>query len=441
MADGIQSTWGSTWKAREPGYDPVIARARKDSHISLADNPAKDRLDERITMVIPDVPGGVMDYAHMMAGHMGNARVLVYHKDLNVDGDSVLLHMSGYGYSRYGAPLHLLNWARRNKPRMKRFGVFMHEAYAVSDRITSSVYWVWRAQRYIASQLARRSDFWISNTHYIHDWLETQAGDLPHLWMPIYSTIGELAELPAVRQKKLVVFGTALMRVNTWRAGGEALFRWAAASGLEIHDIGSPIGDPEIAAMLKARGVIAHGRLPAEAVQKLLTAATYGVVAYSPHDVAKSGIFGAYSAHGVVPVLLSPNTGSHDGLAPGVQYLEGIPLAEPDPVEMARMSRAAFDWYQGHSVAASCDAIEALFGPAHGAEGIVRSGTRPARTQGEQGKVPVRVPLELALSDGRGHPFEGIRRSFGARTWGSGAISNHGFPRHWPLEASEHGGL
>jgi len=62
-------------------------------------------------------------------------------------------------------------------------------------------------------------------------------------------------------------------------------------------------------------------------------------------------------------VLLSPNSGAYDGLAPGVQYLKGIPDAEPAPAEVARMSRAAFDWYQGHSVTTTCDAIEALLRP------------------------------------------------------------------------------
>ncbi|MEJ8858410.1 hypothetical protein WKW79_27835 [Variovorax robiniae] len=336
----------------------------QNSQFSIPGMPASDQsLGDRISMVIPDEPGGVMDYAHAMAERMGNARVLGYRKDLNVDGDAVLLHVSGYGYSRYGAPFHLLNWVKRNKPRMKRFGVFMHEAYAVPTRITSSVFWVWRAQRYIASQLAKRSEFWISNTHYIHDWLEKEAGHLPHLWMPIYSTVGELAELPTVREKKLIVFGTAPVRVNTWRAGGEELFRWAAASGLEIHDIGSPVKDAEVAAMLKAHGVVEHGRLSVEQIQALMGSATYGVVAYSPHDVAKSGIFNSYCAHGAVPVLLSPNNGAYDGLAPGVQYLKGIPSTDPAPAEVARMSRAAFDWYQGHSIAATCDPIEALLRP------------------------------------------------------------------------------
>ncbi|RYY77653.1 MAG: hypothetical protein EOO24_44695, partial [Comamonadaceae bacterium] len=138
-------------------------------------------MSDRITMIIPNQSGGVMDFANVMAERMDNARVVKFDESLNVDGDCVLLNASGYGYARYGAPFHLLNWVRRNKPRMKRFGVFMHEAYAVPTRITSSVFWVWRAQRFVASQLAKRSDFWISNTEYVSRWLETQAGDLPHL--------------------------------------------------------------------------------------------------------------------------------------------------------------------------------------------------------------------------------------------------------------------
>jgi len=321
-------------------------------------------MGDRISMIIPDQAGGVMDYANVMAERMGDARVLTYRKDLNVDGDVVLLHVSGYGYSRWGAPFHLLSWVRRNKPRMKRFGVFMHEAYATSNRITSSVFWVWRAQRHVASQLAKHSDFWISNTTKVHAWLETQAGDLPHLWMPVFSNIGELAGLTGIsRNKALVVFGSEPVRTGTWRAAGEALFRWAKASGIALHDIGSPLRDAEVAALLQTHGVIAHGRLPPDAVQQAFGKATYGLVAYSPHDVAKSGIFAAYCAHGLVPVLLSENTGNYDGLESGVHYLKGIPTTDPGPADVVRISQAAFDWYQGHSVGACVAAVDALLRP------------------------------------------------------------------------------
>lgn len=324
-------------------------------------------MTDRITMIIPDQSGGVEDYAGLMAQHMDNARVLRFKgKDggIDLDGDRVLLHLSGYGYARYGAPLHLLGWLRRHRPRMKRFGIFMHEAYAVPTRITSSVFWVWRLQRYVASQMAKRSDFWISNTEFKHDWLMTQAGDLPHLLMPVYSNIGEAVTFPANKRRRLLVFGSEPVRAGTWRDAGEALFRWTAAAGIEVHDIGSPLRDPGQLEVLRAHDVVQHGRLPVERIHELMRDASHGLVSYSPHDVAKSGIFAAYCAHGLVPVLLSPNTGTFDGLVRGTHYLQGVPAADPTPADTERMAHAAYDWYQGHSVAATVRATEALLRPA-----------------------------------------------------------------------------
>ncbi|MEJ8852902.1 hypothetical protein, partial [Variovorax rhizosphaerae] len=277
MADRVirrLSTGSAELRRSNPPFVPYLVLPRA-AQVELTDKVTLENPGDRISIIMSGRPGGVTDYSNMLAKHTGNARVLTFHKDLRVDGDTVLLNVSGYEYARYGAPFHLLAWVRRNRPRMKRFGVFMHEAYAVSKRITSSVFWVWRAQRYVASQLAKRSDFWISNTHYVHDWLETEAGDLPHICLPVYSTVGELSELPPMREKKVaVVFGTEPLRTNTWQAGGEPLFRWAAVNGVEIHDVGSPIQDPELAAAMQAHGVIAHGRLPSKDVQELLTCAT-----------------------------------------------------------------------------------------------------------------------------------------------------------------------
>ncbi|RZL64995.1 MAG: hypothetical protein EOP81_06285 [Variovorax sp.] len=337
---------------------------------------------ERITMIIPDESGGVEDHANLMVRHMDNARVLRFKDGLDVANDRVLLHMSGYGYARYGAPVHLLGWLRRQRPRMKRFGVFMHEAYATPTRITSSVFWVWRLQRYVASQLAKRSDFWISNTEVKFNWLMTQAGDLPHLLLPVYSNVGEATVLPAGKRRMLLVFGSEPVRAATWRDAGEALFRWTAKAGIEVHDIGSPLRDPGLLSMLQAHRVVQHGRLASEQIDALMNSASHGLLAYSPHDVAKSGVFAAYTAHGMVPILLSPNIGRYDGLVPGTHYLHGIPETDPTPADAERMSRAAFDWYQGHSIAASVDAVSRLL-EAPGSQGTTstmssRDSARPA---------------------------------------------------------------
>ena len=313
-----------------------------------------------IAMIIPDQTGGVMDYVHLLAERIGShVKVHRFSDDLQVDGESVLLHYSGYGYARHGAPLKLLAWVRRQRPRIPRLGVFFHETYA-SGRPLSSVFWVSPLQRMVASQLARRSDFWLSNIGVSTAWLARQAGAVPHGCLPIFSNVGEADTRPTERRPIAVVFGSSGLREDTWRTGGDALHRWAEAERIALHDVGSPIEAADVAARLHAHGVVQHGRMPAGAISAMLAEARYGVLSYPPHCVAKSSVFAAFCAHGAVPVLLTDDSGDHDGLQPGREFLRGIPVTAPTSDALDRMSRAAFEWYQPHRIAAHADTIDRI---------------------------------------------------------------------------------
>ena len=314
-------------------------------------------MTNRISMIIPDQAGGVTDYVNLLAPRISNSvRVHRFNSELRVDGESVLLHYSGYGYARHGAPLHLLAWVYRHRPRMKRLGVFFHETHA-SGRLLSSVFWTSPLQRLVASRLARRSDFWLSNIDVSTRWLAERAGAVPHHCLPVVSNVGETAARPLDRRNIAIVFGSAGLRADTWRVGGEALCRWAKTNQIELHDVGSPIADPDVATLLRTHAVVQHGRLPAEAISALTSAANYGVLSYPSHCVAKSSVFASYCAHGAVPILLTDDPGEYDGLQAGREYLRGFPTAKLTPDALERMSAAAFDWYQPHCIAAHADII------------------------------------------------------------------------------------
>lgn len=309
--------------------------------------------------------GGVRDFADTLAARLGaDARVEVFEAGLAVEpGTSVLLQYSGYGYARYGAPLHLLAWVRRERARMRTFGVFFHEAYTSGEPVTSSAFWVAPLQKYVAFQLARNSDYWLTNIQDTVQRLQPVAGAAPHRRLPVFSTVGEPEVLPdaAARERRIINFGSEHLRAETYRVGGDALFRWAAQAQCEIHDIGAPIRDPEVAATLKAHRVDLHGRLPSEAIHELMGRSMFGVVRYPPGFVAKSSVFAAYCAHGLAPVLLwSGAYGTHDGLQAGTHYLAGMPQAPVPPQQVRAISRAAFDWYSDHSVGAHAAAIRAF---------------------------------------------------------------------------------
>ncbi len=316
---------------------------------------------ERVLMIVDPQGGGVADYATRLAIEMGSGvRVVAYTPGLKIEpGEAVLLHYSGYGYTRYGAPVQLLVWVMNNRRRMRRFGVFFHEIYA-TGKPTSSAFWFSPLQRWIASRLVKTSDFWVSNVERRAAWLEHRAGHKPHTNLPVFSNVGELVAWPTGKKPFIVVFGSAAVRASTYHAAGDALFRWATAQSLELHDIGSPVADPAIAAALEHAGAVVHGRMSNEAIHALLEAAAFGVVAYGSREAAKSGVFASYCAHAMTPVLLSDTDSASDGLRAGTHYLKGIPAAGPAPAEAGRVAEAAFDWYQGHSVAVHAQTLGEL---------------------------------------------------------------------------------
>jgi hypothetical protein len=89
--------------------------------------------------------------------------------------------------------------------------------------------------------------------------------------------------------------------------------------------------------------------MEADEAARLLSASTYGVLAYPVDYAAKSGVFAAYCAHAVCPVLLSRHTGVHDGLTPR-HYLPSVEAMTADLPAAWRIGQAANAWYMPHAV-------------------------------------------------------------------------------------------
>ena len=135
---------------------------------------------------------------------------------------------------------------------------------------------------------------------------------------------------------------------------------------LEIHDIGAPIADRQLAATLRANGVVLHGRLNDEEVRAVMADAMFGLLAYPVEYVAKSSVFAAYCAHGVCPVLFSQRYGEADGLVAGWQYLPGLP-ATRDFVDYAKaVGQSAFEWYQPHQLQRHAEVIRGFLSDRRG---------------------------------------------------------------------------
>lgn len=306
-------------------------------------------------VVPPQQAGGVYDFACKLQGAISHDGVrLVHLSKVNATcwsvgpDDSIVLQLSGYGFDKRGAPSWLLREIEKRRRHIKTMGIFFHELYAFGPPWSSS-FWLSPVQRHIARRLAELSDFWMTSREGSAQWLRRYVQDKPQAVLPVFSTIGEPDSFAQVRLPRIVVFGSAGLRHATYQAAGDKLFAWAKQASFEIHDIGAPVTDRQVAVTLRANGVIQHGRLDDREIGRLMQDAEFGLLAYPVDYVAKSSVFAAYCTHGICPVLISENYAQADGLIAGSHYLPGVP-GFVDFSQAAAIGQAAWDWYQPHGL-------------------------------------------------------------------------------------------
>jgi hypothetical protein len=271
----------------------------------------------------------------------------------------VVLHFSGYGYQKRGVPTWLVGglrlWSRR-AGRVPLLTIF-HELYA-TGRPWQSSFWLSPIQKHIARSILKLSSAAITPTDLYRERLsEWRDGDATKITaMPVFSNVGEpgCGSPPCARTAAAVVFGHAGVDYifGIYRSEIERLI---SALGIEkIFDVG-----PRLSAMphtLADAPVVSKGVLPQGAVSELLQSAKFGFVAYPLDFIAKSGVFAAYAAHGVVPIVLSRKQGAFDGLQPARHFLDGLRLeAGADAQDLASIQRELFSWYTSHSLKVQAD--------------------------------------------------------------------------------------
>jgi len=259
---------------------------------------------------------------------------------------AILLHLSGYGYSADGAP-SLLAEALEQVKAGGRFplAVFFHELFAGGMPWTSA-FWFAQRQKRAYRRIARTCDLAVTNARVFASWLERQIVT-PIQCMPVFSQVGEADEsLPfAGRDPAMAVFGLAGTRQRVYGELdklGDTLERLGVR---EIVDIGPPCETPR---EVKGIPVRRAGVLAAAEIDRQFSRTAFGYLAYPPNCLAKSGVFAAYTAHGVIPVIAQHFRGEFDGLRDGVHVLSPQTARAIAPAGLEECSRAAWRWYSGH---------------------------------------------------------------------------------------------
>ena len=286
--------------------------------------------------------------------------------------DALLVHYANYGYQRRGCPCWLVEAAcrwRAARPS-RRLVTFFHEVYASGPPWRSS-FWLSPVQRRLAARLLRASDGAATSLGLYGRMLARWGPRQQVRVMPVFSAVGEPEATPALaaRPRRLLVFGGPGNRRRAYgeRRGSLAL-ACAALAIEEIVDLGPPI--ELLPARVEGVPVRALGTRSEEEVGQVLLGSYAGFLSYPPSFLAKSTVFAAYCAHGMLPVCAWPPLSPRRRPPPPPRPAEDErppfwePGAEAAPADPAALAARARAWYGGHDLKRQAALFRGLLGAA-----------------------------------------------------------------------------
>jgi hypothetical protein len=266
---------------------------------------------------------------------------------------SVLLHYVGYGYARRACPFWLIRgleqW-KRECPGRRLITVF-HEIYAFGPPWASS-FWTSPFQRLLARRLAVISDQIVTPTRMYARILEKFCHSFPNrvISMPVFSNVGEPAGVRPQHERKnqIIVFGNVYQRSQVYGHHLEALIYTCRTLKLDrIVDVGPTLE-------VKSKFPLPFtqlGKQSAVDVSALLLSSRVGFLTYFDGYLAKSGIFAAYCAHGMLPVLPCRNASEPDGIRAEHEYTATSDMFDGvSDTRAQKIADGAHAWYQEHSI-------------------------------------------------------------------------------------------
>ena len=268
---------------------------------------------------------------------------------------TVLLHYVNYGYAKRGCPVWLVDGLQRwRSASVNRSVVSMfHEVYATGPPWASS-FWLSPLQRNLAARVASLSDRCLTSTQsyakLLHEISLGKQTQIPTL--PVFSNIGEPEQVSplAERDRRVVVFGSPSNRLRVYRGSLAELELTCQLLGIEeIWDVG-----PSTTLTLSTVNgvpVVELGERSAAGISGFLLKSLAGFFDYPCDYLAKSTIFAAYCAHGVLPVS-SRRSLPVDGIEMGKHYWmpDGQTKDWKELVELQAIADHAHAWYQTHNL-------------------------------------------------------------------------------------------
>lgn len=274
-------------------------------------------------------------------------------KDLD---HTIVLHYVGYGYAKRGCPGWLIkaleNWIKKSSTH--KLITMMHELYAFGP-IWTSQFWTSPYQRYLAKKLALISHQCLTSKNKYADILNLLAkNSCPKIIvLPVFSNIGELEQFEPIENRKrtLIIFGGKGPRSRVYNNSKNDLEIVCKKFDInEILDIGPLIDLPYT--YINNINIQSLGIKNSDEISGLLSSALIGFINYPPEYLCKSGIFAAYCAHKVLPIVSWNEKQSADGVIENFHYLNAKDINKvlDKNSEAKRIIENAHNWYQEHNL-------------------------------------------------------------------------------------------
>jgi hypothetical protein len=350
---------------------------------------------DKIIQIIPSPPNcsdGIADYALLLANQMLkdtqiNTQFLIFRRDVEVENtiegfsfmclsehqpealsssipeniSTIILHFSAYPYFNtslkgvfgLGTPFWLTEALQELvKSRGIKLIIMFHELpklhwkqYFFFNRLNP-------IHSVVSRRLAKMADVILTNSTHQQIILSKWSGKSVAKIL-IFSTVGEPYHIPSLidRQHRLIIFGGSA-RSCIYQNHFKALIESCKLLGInEIYDIGPPMELP--ACSDSGINLVKMGFLTQNEISKLLLTSLAGCLDYSrsPGGLGKSTVFGAYCAHGLVPVLTGYDPSEIDEVYMNQHYLvldsglENLSLPQ-----LQAVANKAHEWYKGHAL-------------------------------------------------------------------------------------------
>ncbi|MEL6160329.1 MAG: hypothetical protein AAGJ95_16980 [Cyanobacteria bacterium J06554_11] len=307
---------------------------------------------------------------HRLSEHDSEHSVAGLLSKVPIDVSTVVLQFSNYPYLRgkLAAPF----WLAPALEALQRRGVLVlvmfHELPTLRYRFIRCPNPV---QRKLSKQLARLADVVVTNNQAFCDTLAGWVSQKVYC-IPNFATIGEPDEVLPLgeRDRALVIFGSS-DRSRVYRNNIGMLKQVCQRLSIRtVYDIGRPIEWDE-QALGTDISTIRTGFLPDAEVSEIMSKALAGVFDYHrfPQNLAKSTVYAAYCAHGLLPVGNGRSLPPQDGIVAGQQYVDTHTLCrlrtrvnEQNSFEdWQRVASKARSHYLTRSLARCTDQFASLF--------------------------------------------------------------------------------